>query len=122
MDVNNLGVWPAPVKAIACVLVLVLALGGGYVLHLQDLQASLEGHRAQEEELKRSFESKVSQAANLDAYKEQMVLMEASFDKLLRQLPSDTEVPGLLEDITSAGLNSGLEFEEIRLLPESAQQ
>lgn len=122
LDVNNLGVWPAPVKAIACVLVLVLALGGGYVLHLQDLQASLEGYQAQEEELKRSFESKVSQAANLDAYKEQMVLMEASFDKLLRQLPSDTEVPGLLEDITSAGLNSGLEFEEIRLLPELVQQ
>ncbi|MNP37430.1 Pilus assembly protein, PilO [compost metagenome] len=37
---------------------------------------------------------------------------------LLRQLPSDTEVPGLLEDITRAGLDSGLEFEEIKLLPE----
>lgn len=49
------------------------------------------------------------------------MLMEASFEALLRQLPSDTEVPGLLEDITSAGLNSGLEFEEIKLLPEVTQ-
>jgi type IV pilus assembly protein PilO len=31
-------------------------------------------------------------------------------------------VPGLLEDITRTGLGSGLEFEEIKLLPEAAQQ
>ena len=48
--------------------------------------------------------------------------METSFGALLRQLPSDTEVPGLLEDITRTGLGSGLEFEEIKLLPEAAQQ
>ena len=41
---------------------------------------------------------------------------------LLRQLPSDTEVPGLLEDITRTGLESGLEFEEIKLQPEVVQQ
>ena len=39
----------------------------------------------------------------------------------MRQLPGDTEVPGLLEDITRAGLGSGLAFEEIKLLPEVAQ-
>ncbi|MCJ7955260.1 MAG: type 4a pilus biogenesis protein PilO [Pseudomonas sp.] len=30
------------------------------------------------------------------------------FGAMLRQLPSDTEVPGLLEDITRTGLGSGL--------------
>jgi type IV pilus assembly protein PilO len=39
----------------------------------------------------------------------------------LRQLPSDTEVSGLLEDITRTGLGSGLEFEEIKLMPEVTQ-
>ncbi len=56
------------------------------------------------------------------AVKAQMKEMEESFGALLRQLPSDTEVPGLLEDITRTGLGSGLEFEEIKLLPEVAQQ
>ena len=46
---------------------------------------------------------------------------EVSFGALLKQLPSDTEVPGLLEDITRIGLDSGLEFEEIKLLPEVTQ-
>lgn len=72
--------------------------------------------------LKEQFSSKAYQAANLEAYKEQMQEMEVSFGALLRQLPSDTEVPGLLEDITRTGLGSGLEFEEIKLLPEVAQQ
>ena len=44
--------------------------------------------------------------------------MEAQFGALLRQLPSDTEVPGLLEDITSTGIGAGLEFDSINLQPE----
>ncbi len=122
LDLNNLGSWPAPVKVIVSVFLLIAVVAGGYFLHVQDLQDELARYQNEEVTLKQQFEMKVRQAANLEAYKEQMVLMEASFDKLLRQLPSDTEVPGLLEDITSAGLNSGLELEEIRLLPEVAQQ
>src|SRR3546814_8973603 len=60
-------------------------------------------------------------AANLERYTEQMKQMEASFGVLLRQLPSDTEVPGLLEDITRTGLGSGLAFEETKLLPAVTQ-
>ena len=51
-----------------------------------------------------------------------MVRLNAKFGTLLQQLPSDTEVPGLLDDITRTGLNSGLEFDEIKLMPEVVQQ
>jgi len=119
---NNLGSWPVAVKVIAAVLLLILMLGGGYYFYLSDMQASLDQQKAQEETLKQQFSSKAFQAANLEAYKAQMVEMEASFGALLRQLPSDTEVPGLLEDITRTGLGSGLEFEEIKLQPEVTQQ
>lgn len=122
LDMNNLGSWPAAVKVIAAILLMALVLGGGYYFYLSDLQASLEQQRAQEETLKQQFSSKAFQAANLEAYKAQMIEMEASFGALLRQLPSDTEVPGLLEDITHTGLGSGLEFEEIKLQPEVIQQ
>ena len=122
LDMNNLGSWPAAVKVIAALLLMALMLGGGYYLYLSDMQDSLDQQKAQEETLKQQFSSKAFQAANLEAYKEQMVEMEASFGALLRQLPSDTEVPGLLEDITRTGLGSGLEFEEIKLQPEVTQQ
>ncbi|VXB21879.1 Type 4 fimbrial biogenesis protein PilO [Pseudomonas sp. 8AS] len=122
LDLNNLGSWPAAVKVIACMLLLVAAMALGYNFYLKDLQVQLDGQRAEEEALKQQFTNKAFQAANLDAYKVQMKEMEASFGALLRQLPSDTEVPGLLEDITRTGLGSGLEFEEIKLQPEVVQQ
>ncbi len=122
LDMNNLGSWPAAVKVIAAALLMVLVLGGGYYFYLSDMLLNLDQEKAQEETLKQQFSSKAFQAANLEAYKAQMVEMEASFGALLRQLPSDTEVPGLLEDITRTGLGSGLEFEEIKLQPEVTQQ
>ncbi len=122
LDFNNVGSWPAAVKFIAGALLLVIVVALGYNFHLKDLQTNLEGKQAEEIALKEQFSSKAFQAANLAAYKEQMQEMEVSFGALLKQLPSDTEVPGLLEDITRTGLGSGLEFEEIKLLPEAAQQ
>ncbi|CAE6948896.1 MULTISPECIES: type 4a pilus biogenesis protein PilO [Pseudomonas] len=122
LDLNNLGSWPGPVKFIASLLLAIVVLGLGYNFHLKDMQADLERRQMEEETLKQQFSAKAFQAANLEAYKAQMAEMETSFGALLRQLPSDTEVPGLLEDITRTGLGSGLEFEEIKLLPEVAQQ
>lgn len=122
LDLNNIGSWPAVVKIIAGFILFSVVLALGYNFHLKDLQSQLETQQAQEVTLKEQFASKAYQAANLDVYKEQMQEMEISFGALLKQLPSDTEVPGLLEDITRTGLGSGLEFEEIKLLPEAAQQ
>ncbi|WP_220816116.1 type 4a pilus biogenesis protein PilO [Pseudomonas paralcaligenes] len=122
LDLNNLGAWPPVIKVITCVLLLIIALALGYNFYLKDLQGVLDQQRASEQSLKEQFSSKAFQAANLDVYKSQMKEMEDSFGTLLRQLPGDTEVPGLLEDITRTGLGSGLEFEEIKLQPEVTQQ
>lgn len=122
LDFNNVGSWPAAVKFIAGLLLLIVVLALGYNFHLKDLQGLLERQQQEEVTLKEQFSSKAFQAANLEAYKEQMKEMEVSFGAMLKQLPSDTEVPGLLEDITRTGLGSGLEFSEIKLLPEVTQQ
>jgi type IV pilus assembly protein PilO len=122
LDLNNIGSWPAAVKGISGVLLLVLVLALGYFFFIQDLEVQLDAAHANETTLKEQFTTKAFQAANLAPYKTQMAEMENTFGALLRQLPSDTEVPGLLEDITRTGLSSGLEFEEIKLLPEEAQQ
>ena len=122
LDMNNLGSWPAAVKVVACALLMVLVLAFGYFFYVQDMEAQLDGARASEALLKEQYTNKAFQAANLEPYKKQMAEMEDTFGALLRQLPSDTEVPGLLEDITRTGLGSGLEFEEIKLLPEAVQQ
>lgn len=122
LDINNIGSWPVAIKAIIASLLMVLLLGLGYNFYILDMENQLEAKVAEEETLKQQYSAKAFKAANLEAYIEQMKEMETSFGAMLRQLPSDTEVPGLLEDITRTGLGSGLEFEEIKLLPEVTQQ
>ena len=118
LDINNIGGWPAALKAILLLLLFVVVLVAGYFLVLTDKQGVLEGAQKQEAALRSEYESKAFQAANLPQYRQQKEEMEASFGTMLRQLPSDTEVPGLIEDITLQALDNGLTIESIDLQPE----
>ena len=122
LDFDNVGSWPLPVKMFIWVFLLVAVLAAGYYYHIKDMQIALGKVEAQEVSLKKDFEKKAFQAANLDAYRQQMVEMEESFGALVSQLPSDTEVPGLLEDITNKGLLNGLEIASIDLQKETARE
>lgn len=122
LDFDNVGSWPLAVKVIIWVLVFVICLGLGYRLHLSGLQQNLTQIEQKETTLKSEFKDKADKAANLESYRKQMEEMEETFGALVRQLPSDTEVPGLLEDITNRGVASGLEFKSIDLQPEQAAE
>lgn len=122
LDFENVGVWPTPVKIIVWTILLIATLVGGYYYHIQDLQNELVAAQKEEVDLKKDFEKKAFQAANLDAYRQQMAEMEESFGALVSQLPSDTEVPGLLEDITNKGLLNGLDIGSIDLRREQARE
>jgi type IV pilus assembly protein PilO len=122
LDFDSVGSWPLPIRLAIWVVLLVGVLGGGYYYHIQDMQDQLAAAEKKEVDLKKDFEKKAFQAANLDAYRQQMVEMEESFGALVSQLPSDTEVPGLLEDITNKGLLNGLEIASIDLRKETARE
>lgn len=121
-DPESIGVWPGPVRLLLVVLLFSACLGAGYWFHIKNLQAELARVEAAEAGLRSDLESKAVLAANLEAYRAQMVEMEERFGALLGQLPSQTEVPGLLEDITFTGLGSGLEFSTIQLQSEIARE
>src|SRR5690554_3620469 len=93
LDFNNIGSWPGALKVIVAALLFAVLLFLGYQFHLKDLQAQLERTEAQEATLRKEFSDKSFKAANLDAYKEQLIEIEDRFGTLLKQLPSDTEVP-----------------------------
>jgi type IV pilus assembly protein PilO len=122
LDFDNIGSWPTPIKITIWVVLLAAVLGAGQYYHVKDLQLELVRVEAKEATLKKDFEKKAFQAANLDAYRQQMVEMEESFGALVSQLPSETEVPGLLEDITNKGLLNGLTISSIDLKKEKASE
>lgn len=122
ISLDNIGTLPVAIKAVLCLLLFAAVLTAGYYYHVKDLQLQLVQEQSRENTLRQEYEKKAFQVANLDAYRRQMAEMEESFGALISQLPSDTEVPGLLEDITNKGLLNGLQISSIDLQPEVSRE
>ena len=122
LDFENVGGWPMPLKAAAAILVFVVVVSLGYFLSVSDLYSRLDTLKRTEGELMTEYESKAFKAQNLDQYRQQLEDMQDLFGSLLSQLPKETEVPGLLEDISHTGIGSGLEFKEIKLGTETEKE
>ncbi|MDG1034860.1 MAG: type 4a pilus biogenesis protein PilO [Luminiphilus sp.] len=122
LDLENVGSWPAAARAALVVLLFLLLVLGGYYYHVAALSERLQASEVEELDLRRQFERKSFEADNLEAYKAQLVEMRDSFGALVSQLPSDTEVPGLLEDISAKGELNGLRIESIDLLDEVLEE
>lgn len=113
IDWENMGSWPIAGKVIFCSIISLAILIGGYFMMLEPAQQKLNREIRQETQLKKEFEDKAFQVANLEDYKAQMIEMEQSFESILKQLPRDTEVPGLIDDISLAALDNGLDLKVI---------
>lgn len=111
LDFNNAGAWPPPVKAFFCALVAALILFLGWYLFVADQRVQLEGLERKEAELRGEFEIKQGKAVNLEPLKQQLAEMEIMLQQMLRQLPSKTEMPDLIVDISQTALASGIQNE-----------
>lgn len=114
-ELNNLADDPGSVSwsikslALAAIMTIILLLG--YQLIIVNELEELAGVELKEQQLRTDFETKQKRASQLPQYKVQLEEMQRSFSILLRQLPSDTEIPGLILDISEKGLSNGLELE-----------
>lgn len=122
LDFQNVGSWPTAARVIVVVMLFVSIVALGYYYHIADLSDRLGASEREELELRREFERKAFEAQNLEAYKLQLREMRDNFGALVSQLPSDTEVPGLLEDISAKGELNGLSIESIDLLDEVTEE
>jgi len=121
-EFENIGVWPLLVRVALAVGLFAVLVALGFYLNVRDLNAEFDQAVAQEAHLKKVFEERAFEVANLEVYRLQMEQIDESFKGLLAQLPADTEVPGLLEDITEIGLGSSLQIGSITLQPEQAAE
>jgi len=119
LDPNNPGAWPAWARLSAVILVAVLILAAGAWFFIKPAMEELDEAQAQEQGLREDFVKKQEKVAGLDAYKAQLEEMRKSFGSMLRQLPSKTEVPGLLNDISQTRISSSLVEEYFRPQPEN---
>lgn len=105
------GGWPVLVKVSAFVMIFVTVLLAGAVFDWKDRWEALSTAKQIETTLKTDFKTKKAIAINLDVINKKLTEVRQSFDALLKQLPSKSEMDALLTDINQAGLGRGLQFE-----------
>jgi len=122
LDVQNSGGWPQGVKLAFCVLLFGLIVLAGWYFEIKGQQEDLEQRQTQEQQLKRDFHDKQTRVVNLAALKAQLDEMRDILRQLLRQLPSKTEMPALLVDISQTALSAGLEIQLFQPGAESVKE
>ena len=120
LTLDNIGQWPLLIKYLVVGIVSVLVIAIGYWVFIGPNLEQYKTLQTAEGTLKSTFEIKQHQAVNLDAYKNQLQIMNERFGHMIKQLPAQTEMPALVEDISKTGIASGLTFELFAPMPEVA--
>ena len=122
LDFNNIGQWPQNAKLGLCVVIALVILLLAWLLFVRDKRNELEGLQGQEVELRTEFEGKQGRAANLEPLKQQLAQMEQQLQQMLRQLPSKTEMPDLIVDVSQTALATGIQNELFQPGAETKQE
>ena len=111
LDFNNIGSWPQKAKIGFCAIIVLVIVGLAWWLFVGDKRDKLEALDRTEIELRGEFQTKQGRAANLEPLKQQLAQMEQQLQQMLRQLPSKTEMPDLIVDISQTALATGISNE-----------
>ena len=122
LDFNNIGGWPRQFKIGFCVLVGLVIFFLLYWVFVRPKGEELQGLEQTEKDLRADFETKEGRAANLEPLKQQLAQMEQQLQQMLRQLPSRTEMPDLIVDISQTALATGLTSELFQPGPETPKE
>ena len=122
LDFNNTGAWPRQFKIGFCVLLGVVIVGMAWWLFVRDKRTELAALERKETDLRAEFETKQGRAANLEPLKLQLAQMEQQLQQMLRQLPSKTEMPDLIVDISQTALATGIANELFKPGPETPKE
>ncbi len=122
LDFNNIGAWPRNAKIGLYVIIVLVIIGLAWWLFVRDKRAELEVLQRQEVDLRAEFETKQGRASNLEPLKQQLAQMEQQLQQMLRQLPSKTEMPDLIVDISQTALATGISNELFQPGPETKKE
>ena len=111
LDPKKIGSWPVAPKIGVLVIVFLVILGAGYWFDWKGQLEQIDTEKAKEQELKKTFTVKKTEALDLPLYRKQLEDIEKQFGALLKQLPGKSEIDALLTDINQAGLGRGLQFD-----------
>ncbi|WP_240667000.1 type 4a pilus biogenesis protein PilO, partial [Neisseria meningitidis] len=103
LDLNNLHLLNLPARLFIALLAVAAVLGLGYAGLFKSQMESLEEYEAKETELKNTYKQKSIDAASLNNLRDELASIRSAFDIMLKQLPTDAEIPNLVQELHQAG-------------------
>ncbi|MBA3486803.1 MAG: type 4a pilus biogenesis protein PilO [Lysobacter sp.] len=122
LDFNNIGSWPPKFRYGFAALIGLVIVGLTWYLFVGDKREELSRLERTEADLRSEFQTKQGRAANLEPLKLQLAQMEQQLQQMLRQLPSKTEMPDLIVDISQTALATGISNELFKPGPEQPKE
>lgn len=122
LDFNNIGGWPRAPRVVFCVLMGLAILVVFWFALISGKRDELGGLEQKESGLREEFVKQQGRAVNLNPLKQQLAQMEQVLQQMLRQLPSKTEMPDLIVDISQTALSTGLVNELFQPGPETLKE
>ncbi|MFO1505622.1 MAG: type 4a pilus biogenesis protein PilO [Lysobacterales bacterium] len=122
LDRNNIGAWPKSIKTFFAVIVFAIIVLLGWWVWIRGQQDDLHQAQRVEVSLKKEFSDKQAKMVNLPEYRKQLDDMKELLRTMLRQLPSKTEMPDLLVDISQTALAAGIETDLFQPGPEAIKE
>ncbi|MDO5072917.1 MAG: type 4a pilus biogenesis protein PilO [Neisseria animaloris] len=113
IDVHTLHLLSTPAKLTLAGLTIVGVLAISYFALFRMQIETLDSVQNKEIELKDTYTKKSIEAANLDNLKAELSAIRSSFNVLLKQLPTDAEIPNLIQELHQAGSTNGLRMDSV---------
>ena len=113
LDIQNLYLLNPAAKFVLAALAIAGVLAVGYAAVFREQLETLSTQEEREVELKETYTKKSIEAASLDNLKAELASIRSSFDILLKQLPTDAEIPTLIQELHQAGSANGLRLDSV---------
>lgn len=117
----NIARWPLAGRLVVGAVLALLVLLAGDAVYLGGAREVLQRQEAGEVALRQQFAAKARQAAQYDGVARELETLRIAFNEQLRQMPTLTQMPGLLEDFARLGQASGVLVEQLSVLDEQVQ-
>lgn len=113
IDFKNIHLQSKGIQFLCAFLLALLILGVSYFLLFNTQIEEYKAAQEKEEQLKEDFTSKSILAANLENLEKELVLIEQSINDLLKQLPTDAQIPSLIQEMHQAAAKNGLTMSNV---------
>jgi len=109
-------------KIIALAVIVIVIIAGYFFLGWQPLQQDIENQQAQVEQQRVVLKKNQRLAQELPRNRAEFAKLEKQLKVALNMLPKKSQIPDLLESVTWAGKDSGLEFSVFKPKNENPKQ